>query len=260
MIGELAKMPTHTFNTQFTTKFEYIQAKTSATHRNSADFTLVYVHGLNSDPWGRKPEEIKKYCAENGISFFRFELLGHGSDSSSYEQVDFEDWKKQILEVVDEMVEGKILLVGSSLGGWLSLLAARDRPERVIGVIGLAPAPDFTYDVERFVLTEAQKAELSKGRVVFPMKDFSYVFMKRMFDTARDNLLLEKPLPISCPVHIIHGTEDKNLDPQKPFKLLKCLETNDVVLKLIKGSNHRLGRDVDIRELKNSIKDFLDRE
>lgn len=251
-------MPSRTFKLQFTTNFEQSQAKTSETNKNSPDFTVVYVHGLYSDSWGRKPEEVKNFCAENNIPFFRFELAGHGSDKDSYEKVDFNIWKGQILEVVDEMVSGKILFIGSSLGGWLSLIAARERPGRAIGVIGLAPAPDFTYDMERYVLTESQKTEMKEnGRLLFPMKDFTYVFTQKMFDTARDNLLLESPLAVACPVHILHGTEDKNLDPQKPFKLLKCLQSEDVVLKLIKGSNHRLGRDVDIAELKNSIRSFI---
>lgn len=250
-------MQTHTFASQFTTKFEYIQAKTSETNKNSPKFSIVYIHGLNSDPWGRKPEEVKSFCLAHNISFFRFELAGHGSDANNFEKVNFTHWKEQVYEIIDTMVAGKILFVGSSLGGWLSLLAARDRPERAIGVVGLAPAPDFTDDMERFVLTPSQKEELLHGKVMFPMKDFTYIFTKELFDTARENLLLEAPLNISCPVHIIHGTEDKNLDPQKPFKLLKCLTTQDVVLKLMKGSNHRLGRDVDIRELHNSLASFL---
>lgn len=252
-------MPSCTFNSQFTTNFEQSQAKTSETNKNSSDFTVVYVHGLCSDPWGRKPEEVKRFCEENNISFFRFELAGHGADRENYEKVDFNTWKGQILEVVDKMVMGKILFIGSSLGGWLSLIAARERPERTKGVIGLAPAPDFTYDMERYVLTDAQKTEMKEsGRLLYPTKDFTYVVTQKMFDTARNNLLLEAPLAITCPVHIIHGTEDKNLDPQKPFKLLKCLQSEDVVLKLIKGSNHSLGRDADIEELLNSIRSFMD--
>ncbi len=251
-------MPSHTFKSQFTTNFEFSQANSCKTNKNSPDFTVVYVHGLYSDPWGRKPEEIKTFCEEQNIPFFRFELAGHGADIDSYEKVDFNTWKEQLLEVTDEMVAGKILYIGSSIGGWLSLIAARERPQRAVGVIGLAPAPDFTYDMERYVLTDAQKAEMNeKGRLLFPMKDFTYVFTRKMFDTARENLLLESPLDVKCPVHIIHGTEDKNLDPQKPFKLLNCLQSEDVIVKLIKGSNHRLGRDVDIDEMKNSIRSFM---
>lgn len=250
-------MQTHTFKSQFTTKFEYSQAKISPTHKNSADFTVVYTHGLYSDPWGRKPEAVKAFCEDNNISFIRFELAGHGSDIARYEEADFNTWKEQILEVSDELVTGNILYIGSSIGGWLSLIAARERPERTVGVIGLAPAPDFTFDMETHVFNAEQKAQLAKGRLVFPMKDFSYVFTKKMMDTARQNLLLDKPLTVKCPVHIIHGSEDKNLDPEKPFKLFRCLESRDVVLKLIKDSNHRLSRDVDIEELKNSIKSFI---
>lgn len=250
-------MQSHTFKSQFTTNFEFSQAKTLPTNKNNKDLTVIYTHGLYSDPWGHKPETIKSFCLENGLNFFRFELAGHGSDTLSYEDVDFNVWKDQILEVIDEMTTGKVLLVGSSLGGWLSLIAARERPEKVIGVVGLAPAPDFTLDLEKYVFTPAQKADLNNGRLVFPMKDFSYVFTKKIFDTARQNLLLEAPLTINCPVHIIHGTEDKNLDPKKPFKLQQCLTSEIVVVKLIKGANHRLGRDTDLKEIIASLKSFL---
>lgn len=250
-------MQSRTFKSQFTTNFEFSQAKTSSADKNRPNMTVIYTHGLYSDPWGRKPETIKSFCLENGLDFFRFELAGHGSDTLSYEDVDFNVWKEQLLEIIDEMVTGKILLVGSSLGGWLSLIAARERPERVAGVVGLAPAPDFTLDLEKYVFTPEQKADLANGRLVFPMKDFSYVFTKKIFDTARDNLLLEAPLNVSCPVHILHGTEDKNLDPQKPFKLQKCLTSEVVIVKLIKGANHRLGRDEDLKEIIASLKSFF---
>ncbi len=250
-------MQSHTFKSQFTTNFELSQAKTLPINKNHSNITVVYTHGLYSDPWGRKPETIRNFCLESGMDFFRFELAGHGSDTLSYEDVDFNVWKDQLLEIVDDMVEGKILLIGSSLGGWLSLIAARERPERIVGVIGLAPGPDFTLDLEKYVFTPDQKADLEKGRLVFPMKDFSYVFTKKIFDTARENLLLEAPLPVNCPVHVIHGTEDKNLDPQKPFKLQKCLTSNNVIVKLIKGANHRLGRDEDLQEIITSVKSFI---
>lgn len=245
---------TYTYKSKFTTKIELSQAKSSETHKNSNKITVVYVHGLFSDPWGRKPEALKNYCMENNMDFCRFELIGHGSDKDNYENIDFNVWKNQVLEVIDEQVSTPIIMVGSSLGGWLSLIAARERPNRVKGVIGMAAAPDFTYDVERFILTPEQKAEMKeKGKILFPMKDFAYIFTSKIFDTARQNLLLDKELNINCPVHLLQGSEDNNVLPEKPFKIMKCLTSENVVVKIIKGSNHRLGRDIDIAEMKKSL-------
>ena len=244
----------HTFKAKFTTKIELSQEKSLKTHKNSADLTVVYIHGLFSDPWGRKPEEVKSFCEENNLNFCRFELVGHGSDKDNYENIDFNDWKNQVLEVLDELVHGDVIMIGSSLGGWLSLVAAKERPNRVKGVIGLAAAPDFTYDIEQYIFTPEQKTEMKeKGKILFPMKDFTYIFTSKIFDTARENLLLNKELPITCPVHLLQGSEDKNVMPDKPFKIMKCLSSDDVVVKIIKGGNHRLGRDIDIAEMKKSL-------
>lgn len=240
-------MQTYTFKSGFTTQFEYI--------RGPRQTTVLYIHGLCSDPWGTKPDNIARFVTEMGFSFLRFELAGHGSDIAHSLEIDFNVWKSQVMEVIDNIIdpEHKIIVVGSSLGGWLSLIAGRDRPSRVIGILGLAPAPDFTYDMENFVLTDAEKAELATGILRYPTKEFEYVVTKRMLDTARENLLLQSKLEINCPVHIIHGTADKNVDPKKPFKIQSVLTSNDVVVKLIKGAGHRLQRDIDTTEIQHSL-------
>ena len=241
----------HTFKAKFTAKIELIQEKYAKTNK---DLTIVYIHGLFSDPWGRKPDEVKFFCEENNIGFCRFELAGHGSDKDNYENIDFDVWKNQVLEVLDDVVAGNVIMVGSSLGGWLSLIAAKERPNRVKGVIGLAAASDFTFDIEQYIFTPEQKTEMKeKGKILFPMKDFTYIFTSKIFDTARNNLLLQGDLPIACPVHLLQGSEDKNVMPDKPFKIMKCLSSDEVVIKIIKGGNHRLGRDIDIAEMKKSL-------
>lgn len=258
---ELIKMQSHTYKSQFTTNFEMSQAKTSTTHKNSPNLTVIYVHGLYSDPWGRKPSEIAAFCEENNLGCLRFELAGHGSDVARYEETDFSVWKEQLLEVIEEMVTGPLLLIGSSIGGWLSLLAAIEHPDRVKGIIGLAAAPDFTVDLENYIFTPEQKQAMqADGRLVFPTPDFTYIFTKKMFDTAQENLLLTGIIPVKCPVHLLQGSEDASLNPNKAFNICKALERDDVVVKWLKGSNHRLGRDVDIQEIHNSIKSLINLE
>lgn len=244
-------MPQHTFRSHFTTNFEMSKAK----FENSPKFTVVYVHGLYSNPWGRKGDVIKAFCNEQGIDFFRYELVGHGEFAADYEKADLNIWKDQLLEVIDDMVEGPILLVGASIGGWLSLLAAVERPERIVGLIGLAAAPDFTADMEKYVLTPEQKELLNqKGSLEFPLPDFTYVLTKALFDSGRENLLLNKPILLHCPVHLLQGTQDANIHPQKAQQIMEALESEIVVVKMIKGSNHRLFADHDLAEVCCSIK------
>ena len=243
-------MTDYTFKSNFTTKIDFRKANSAETH----NLTIVYVHGLYSDPWGRKPENIADWCAENNLDFFRFELAGHGSDSARYEESDFNIWKEQLLEVLDEIVKTDVIMVGSSVGGWLSLVAAIERPQQVKGILGLAAAPDFTADMEKYVFTPEQKQTMEQtGRLEFPTADFTYVFTKKMFDTARQNLLLTGVIPVTCPVHLIQGQKDVSLDPNKALNIARALEGNDVVVKLIKEANHRLGRDEDLIETRRSL-------
>ena len=101
-------MPVHTFKSRFTTNFEYIKANSAKTN----NFTVLYLHGLCSNPWGRKPESIKSYCLENGLGFARFELAGHGSDIENYAKSDINVWKSQMLEMIDDIISEPVLLVG----------------------------------------------------------------------------------------------------------------------------------------------------
>jgi len=246
----------YTFKSNFTTKIDFRQAKSPKTN----SLTIVYTHGLYSDCWGRKPENILKWCEERNLNFIRYELAGHGSDSASYEQTDMNVWKAQILEILDTMVETDAILVGSSLGGWLSLLAARERPEKVKGLLGLAAAPDFTLDLENHVLTKEQKEKLyGEGRLEFGTADFTYVFTKALFETGKENALLGASLAVTCPVHLIQGQKDASLDPHKALNIARSLESDDVVVKLLKESNHRLGKDEDLAEIRCSLEALVAR-
>lgn len=177
-------MPKYTFKSAFATDFEHIPPKNGRP-------TVLYLHGFCSDCWGRKPETVKAFCLAHGVGLFRFDYAGHGSDRENFAKADFKIWKEQVLEVIDEALAGDIVCVGSSMGGWLSLLAAIERPERVRGVIGLAAAPNF---VRRFakLVTPEQEAELrEKGRFTFGTDDFTYTITGRFIDTATAECLPE---------------------------------------------------------------------
>ena len=123
-------MQKYTYNSGFTTNFEFLKQEKSP-------FTILYIHGLCSDPWGKKPEAVKNYASKHGIDFLRFELAGHGSDANNFAKTDMNIWKNQLFEIIDTMIKGPIVVIGSSIGGWLSLIAAKERPERIIGFVGI---------------------------------------------------------------------------------------------------------------------------
>lgn len=246
-------MTKHTYTSGFTTDFEYINANSPKTQK----FTLIYTHGFCSDPWGRKPEEIKKWCMANNISFYRYELAGHGSDKDRIEEADLNIWKAQIVEIIDKIVPGKVVVAGASLGGWLSLLAACERPERVAGLMGLAAAPDFTRDNEQYTTPQLKEIMNRDGKIVFEESGFKFVITKRLIDSGEQNLLLDKPeIKITCPSVLIQGMKDDSVPWQKAVKIAQKLKSQNVVLKLLKDSDHRLNDDRDITEILSGL-DYL---
>ncbi len=252
-------MPLYTYETQFTTEFEYSQAKTANINKNTPKLTVVYLHGLCSSPWGEKPEAIKAMILSAGLDFLRFELAGHGSDIANYAKADFNVWKRQTLEVIDTLVEGDVLMVGSSIGGWLSLIAARERPERVKGLIGLAAAPEYQKDLYAYAFNEEQIAKLESGESLeFGTKDFSYVFTKKLIDSCRQNSLLDKPLEINCPVQLLHGQEDACVPWKRALEIADRLTSEKVTVKLLKHGNHRLQSPSDLAEVNHSLGALLE--
>lgn len=243
-------MVEHQFLRQFTTNFEHIKAKSEKINR----FTVLYTHGLYSDPWGRKPDTVRDWCIKNKMGFFRYELAGHGLDKGNYENVDLNLWKAQILEIIDTLIEGDIVVAGSSLGGWLSLIAAEERPQRIKGVLGLAAAPDFTVDLEdKYLTLEQNKTIQEQGRLEFMNDDFTYVFTKKLMNSGRENQMLNRTINITCPIQLIQGQKDASLDWRKVIQISQAVSGNNVTVKLLKHSNHRLGEDSDLEVISRSL-------
>lgn len=245
----------HTYSHGFTTNFEHIIAKQPKTQK----FTLIYTHGFCSDPWGRKPEEIKKWCIANNINFYRHELAGHGSDWDNIEKTDINIWKEQILDIIDHVITGPVVLAGASLGGWLSLLGAEARPQRVVGVMGLAAAPDFTVDNEQYQTPELKAIMERDGKLAFEESGFKFVITKQLIESGYPNLLLtKKQIGITCPMVLIQGMKDESVHWQKAVTIAQKVKSENVLIKLLKNSDHRLNDDADIEQIRSGL-DFLNK-
>ena len=176
----------YTYKCGHTAKYEYIKPDGAKTQ----SFTLVYAHGFCSDPYGRKPEEIRKWCIENGMGFFRYEIAGHGSDAARFEESTIITYTSQIFVIVGEMVDGDVGTAGASLGGWRGLLAAVQFPQKVKGFLGLAAAPDFLKKYfEAYFRPEHKEILERDGKITFPTNDFTYVITKEMIASGNDKLL-----------------------------------------------------------------------
>ncbi|MEM8950036.1 MAG: alpha/beta hydrolase [Pseudomonadota bacterium] len=206
---------------------------------------VLFCGGFKSDMTGAKALALERVFREAGRAFTRFDYTGHGSSSGDFEDGTIGAWRDDAVAIIDEVTEGPLVLVGSSMGGWIMVLAALARPERVKGLVGIAAGPDFTEDLLWARGTEAQRAVLMKtGRWVAPSaySDKPYVITRKLIEEGRDHLVLRSPIPYQGPVHLIHGQADPDVPWQTSLRLAEALQSEDVTVELIKSGDHRLSK------------------
>lgn len=224
---------------------------------------VIFLHGFMSDMNGSKAIAVEKYCKDMDYSFIRFDNFGCGEASGKFTDQTITDWLYGLNAVINELAEGPIVLIGSSMGGWLALLATKLHKEKVIGVITIAAAVDFTESLiwnkltgsEKKILTEKGVCEVSgSNKGCSKMYPISY----KLIEDGRKHLLLNKPqINVSCPVHLIHGVQDIDVPYSISLEVSSKLKSDKVVVKLIKDADHKLAREEDLHILYNSIEEIL---
>ena len=222
---------------------------------------IIFLAGFMSDMNGQKALAVENFARDNGQSFVRFDYFGHGSSSGKFADGHPGIWMADALAVLDELTNGPQILVGSSMGGWIMLLTAIARPERVVGLIGVAAAPDFTEDLLKNELTQLQVAEIEeKGFVVCPSNyDDDYIYTKTLFDEGRKHLVLHGEIPIDCPVRLLHGLNDDVVPWQTALTIQNKLRGTDVEIILAKNGDHRLSSDSDLLRLIETLAILINR-
>ena len=225
--------------------------------------TVVFMHGSLSDKNGAKSLMLEKLCEENDVPFVAFDFTGHGESSGEYTDGTIGIWFKDALDIIDRVVVGDVILVGSSLGGWISLLTAQALPERVKAVIGLAAAADFTKDVWASFSVEQKQEVLDKGVLYIPngWTEQGDPWTKRLFSDAEHFYVLngEGSLNIDCPVVLIHGKKDDCVSFKKSFEIMDCLKTDNCKVIVLKNSGHRLVDECDLAVLKQELITLLNK-
>jgi pimeloyl-ACP methyl ester carboxylesterase len=204
---------------------------------------VLFLGGFKSDMMGTKATYLQNLCQKRGQTFTRFDYFGHGQSSGEFTQGTIGLWLSDVLAIIDQLTEGPLILVGSSMGGWLMTLAALARPEQVCALIGIAAAPDFTEELIWAALTDSQRLSfLSQGIIQTPSQyeNQGFPITLQLIEEGRSHLVLPKELPISCPVHLIHGDDDRDVPAELSQRLAKKINGSQVTLTLIKGGDHRL--------------------
>ena len=221
--------------------------------------TLIFLPGYASDMEGTKALALDAFAAGRGLSMLRFDYSGTGSSGGEFERGSLDRWLGEALHLMDELTDGPVVLVGSSMGGWIGLLAARERPERVAAFVGIAAAPDFTewgYNPE-------EKAELMRaGRLEQPnpYAPEPQVTHRPFWESGQELLLLGSTIAVDCPVRLIHGEVDAEVPVDIALKTMRQLRSPDVQLTIVKGGGHRLSEPHEIRAILSTVAGLLEQD
>lgn len=223
--------------------------------------TLIFLPGYMSDMAGSKASALFDWAASRGQACLLLDYSGCGQSSGTFAEGTLSRWREEVLALIEAHAPGPVVLIGSSMGGWLMLLIAltmlerNAMPQRIAGLVGIAAAPDFTqwgYD-------EAQKDVLAAGQTVLEPNPYGpepTPTHAAFWADGQAQLLLDGPIPIDAPVRLLHGLEDKDVPVAIAHRLLAALRSDDVQLTLVKGGDHRLSRDADLALLLRVIASF----
>ncbi len=218
--------------------------------------TLVFLPGLRSDMTGDKATALTAFGAESAIGTLRLDYAGHGASGGRFEDGNIASWRDDALAVIESLVPGRVLLVGSSMGGWIGLLAAEALGARVAGFIGIAAAPDFTRAMAAG-LDAAQNAALDRGEtVLLPAEPDPLPLTRQALDAGEASCVMHRPIALACPVRLLHGQRDDVVPWRTALAIAERVTSADCRVVLIKDGDHRLSRPQDIALLRETVSPF----
>lgn len=220
--------------------------------------TIVFLPGYASDMNGSKAVALEAWAAAQGRAFLRFDYGGCGQSEGAFEEQTLAGWRDDVLAMLDQVASGPVVLVGSSMGGWLMLLVAKARAEQVVGLVGIAPAPDFTD--WGFTMDE-KMAILNQGRLERPNPygPEPTVYTRAFFQSGEANRLMFGTIPFDGPVRMVQGMADPDVPWHRTVRLGEMIRSADVQTLLVKDGEHRLSRDTDIALVLRAVEDVLAR-
>ncbi|MFC3086143.1 alpha/beta hydrolase [Tabrizicola soli] len=220
---------------------------------------VVFLGGFRSDMTGSKALHLQAWAEATGRAFLRFDYSGHGASRGSFEELALSDWREDAAALIGLLTEGPQVLVGSSMGGWIALLLARDLPERVAGLVGIAAAPDFTERMWE-EMTPADRSTLLETGVFHRPSDYSdepYPITRRLIEDGRQNLVLQGPLHLPIPVRLLQGTADVDVPTPVALGLLDHISSPDLRLTLVKDADHRFSSPACLELITRMVEEVL---
>ena len=221
--------------------------------------TVVFLPGFRSDMGGDKARHLAAFCAARGQALLRFDYSGHGASDGAFEDGTIGRWTEDALAAIDRLASGPLILVGSSMGGWIALLVALARRARIAGLVGIAAAPDFTERLMWQAMAPAERATLLAEGVLHIPSQYGppTPITRALIDDGRRHLLLDGPIALDCPVRLLHGQRDPDVPWETSLRLAERIEGHDIRTVLVKDGDHRLSRPADLALLGDTLAGLL---
>lgn len=229
--------------------------------KDNSQPVAVFLGGYRSDMSGTKARYLEAQCRKRGQGYLRFDYSGHGESDGVFDECLMGDWKQDALDMIDHINPRSVVLIGSSMGGWISLLVARERSDIVSAMIGIAAAPDFTEEIFHKRLNDEQREILMRDGQVLVPNDYSdepYCYTKQFYEEAKDHLLLSSPQSLSVPVTLLQGKEDKDVIWQTAEAIKAHFTDAPVNVHYIEDGDHRLSRPQDLELLDKTLRALSD--
>ncbi|MEJ6391413.1 alpha/beta hydrolase [Gymnodinialimonas ulvae] len=218
------------------------QGRRLAYHKFSGRMpAVVFLGGLRSDMTGTKAVHLEAWARRSGREFLRFDYSGHGESSGDFNQGCIGEWHEDTVAAISALTEEKVVVVGSSMGGWQALLLAQRMPERLAGIVTIAAAPDFTEDGYWDQWTAAErKVVMEEGEIALPSEyGDAMVITRKLIEDGRDHFVLRDPLHVDVPMRMLQGTADQDVPMEVALRLMDHVEGGDIHLELVKDADHR---------------------
>jgi pimeloyl-ACP methyl ester carboxylesterase len=221
--------------------------------------TVVFLPGFHSDMTGDKATALAGFCAGREQAMLRFDYSGHGASGGRFEDGTIGRWTDDALAVIDQQSEGPLILVGSSMGGWIALLVALARTDRVAALVGIAAAPDFTEALMWSAMSFEQRAALMRDGVIHRPSQYGEPtpITRALIEDGRTRLLLNAPIALDCPVRLLHGQDDPDVPWEMALRIAETVTSEDVQVTLVKDGDHRLSRPQDLTLLCRTLAALL---
>ncbi len=222
---------------------------------------IMFLGGFKSDMNGTKAIYLEEQCKSRGQEFVRFDYSGHGLSGGEFINGTIGSWKNDALEIIDNIITRDVILVGSSMGGWISLLLLSERLQQIKGMVGIAAAPDFTKDIKA-MMSDEQRSMLEKTGQLEMANDYSdepYIFTKALLDDGAKCSVLDKQHNVNIPITLIQGKQDADVPWEKALKIQERFKNSDVEIIFIDDGDHRLSRPCDLETIDKAVMSLSNR-